>query len=326
MTADRTRERGQMLALFAICLVAIIGLTGLVIDGGLTMVQKREQQNVADAAAMAGAYSYANNGSTATAAAQALSNAAANGYVDGTDGVSINVNVTGNNGLGTVVATVTKPHRNFFSGVLGFTSWDVTTTATAVSGIPNGVIGAMPLLFNKKAVPASQGQGNEISFDEPGSGTQDVPQNANPPQFNWTVYCTANGNGNATPSSSPNANGSGNGGCNGDSNTVDNLINNKGQSTEVDLGDAIGPLNAGSHATLFSSLATMVGQDFPVAIVNDDGSLAGWAMFHLTGSVGGSTKQIRGYFVAPVNWSGMKIVQGAPKGGAFGDTVVRLTN
>ena len=309
MTSDRTRERGQMLALFAICLVAIIGLTGLVIDGGLTMVQKREQQNVADAAAMAGAYSFANTGSTATAAAQALSNAAANGFVDGTDGVQLNVNVTNNNGYGTVVATVTKPHRNFFSGVLGFTSWDVTTTATAVSGIPNGVIGAMPLLFNKKAVPASQGPGNEISFDEPGTSTEDVPQDTNPPQFNWTVYCTANGN--------P---------CNGDSSTVDDLINNRGQSTEVDLGDNIGPLNAGSHATLFSSLAEMVGQDFPVAIVNDDGSLAGWAMFHLTGSVGGSTKQIRGYFVAPVNWAGMKIVQGVPKGGAFGDTIVRLTN
>ena len=49
-------------------------------------------------------------------------------------------------------------------------------------------------------------------------------------------------------------------------------------------------------------------------------------MFHLTGSVGGSTKQIRGYFVAPVNYSGMCIRQGVDLGGAYGDTVVRLTN
>lgn len=309
MTSDRARERGQMLALFAICLIAIIGITGLVIDGGLTMVQKRDQQNVADAAAMAGAYSYANTGSTTSAAAQAQSNAAANGYVDGTDGVRVVVNATASGGIGTVVATVTKPHRNFFSGVLGFTSWDVTTTATAISGIPNGVVGAMPLLFNKKSFPKTNGRSNEVSFDEPGSGNQDVPQDANPPQFNWTVFCTANGN--------P---------CNGNSNTVEGLINNKGQSTEVDVGDNIGPLNAGAHTTLFSALANMVGEEFPVAIVNDDGSLAGWAMFHLTGSVGGSTKQIRGYFVSPVNWSGMKIVQGAGNGCQCGDTKVYLTN
>ena len=67
MTPSRPHERGQMLALFAICLVAIIAMTGLVIDGGMTMVQRRDQQNVADAAAMAGAYDFANNNDAAAA-------------------------------------------------------------------------------------------------------------------------------------------------------------------------------------------------------------------------------------------------------------------
>ena len=49
-------------------------------------------------------------------------------------------------------------------------------------------------------------------------------------------------------------------------------------------------------------------------------------MFHLSGSVGGSTKQIQGWFESPVNYSGMHITQGKGHGGAFGDTVVRLTN
>jgi hypothetical protein len=150
-----------------------------------------------------------------------------------------------------------------------------------------------------------------MSFDEPGTSTQDVPQGSN--QFNWTVYCTA----------------SGSGGCNGDSNTVDDLIHDRGHSTTVDLEDEIGPLNAGSHATLFSDLSDLVGtehNEFPVGIVNDDGSLAGWAMFHLTGSVGGSTKQIRGYFVSPVNRGQLKIVQGVNAGGNYGDTTVYLTN
>ena len=67
-------EDGQMLVIFSLCLVAIIAMTGLVIDGGMTFVQKREQQNVADAAALAGAYAYVNSGneSDAGTAAQAI--------------------------------------------------------------------------------------------------------------------------------------------------------------------------------------------------------------------------------------------------------------
>lgn len=301
------RERGQMLALFAILVVVIIAMTGLVIDGGLTMVQRRDQQNIADAAAMAGAYAYANSSSTTTAAAQAQANAAANGYTDGVDSVAVTVDVSVAGGLATITTRVTKPHRNFFSGILGFGSWDVSTSAAAIAGLPNAVVGAMPLLFNKKAFPNGMGPSKEQSFDEPGNGSQDVPQTAT--AFNWTVYCTANGNA-----------------CNGDSSTVRDLINDQGESAEVNLTDKIGPLNAGSHTTLFSALADHVGTAFPVAVVDDSGAMQGWAMFHLTGSVGGSTKQIRGYFVSPVNWSGFRFVQGGGLGGAYGDTLVRLTD
>ena len=91
----------------------------------------------------------------------------------------------------------------------------------------------------------------------------------------------------------------------------------------------IGPLNAGEHASLFSDMSDLVGTDdneFPVSIVNDDGNMVGWAMFHLTGSVGGSTKEIRGYFVSPVNRGNLSVQQGVAAGGNFGDTTVRLTN
>jgi hypothetical protein len=169
------------------------------------------------------------------------------------------------------------------------------------------VIGAMPLLFNEAAFPTGVGPTNEVFFSEPGEGNEDVPQEAN--LFNWTVYCTASGN--------P---------CNGNSNTVEDIINDMGESTEIGLTDDIGPLNAGAHTTLFSAMASQVGNEFPVAIVADDGGLVGWAMFHLSGSVGGSTKQISGWFKSPVNYAGMKITQGKGKGGAFGDTVVRLIN
>lgn len=306
----RGRDDGQMLVIFALCLVAIVAMTGLVIDGGLTYVQRRDQQNVADAAAIAGAYAYVNSSDQSSAAPAAQAAAAANGFTAGVDGVTVNASSTMVNGALNVTVTVTKPHRNYFSGIVGFGSWPVTTTATAIGGMPNAALGAMPIIFNKKAFPHAVGPQAEMSFDEPGNGNQDVPQTAT--QFNWTVYCTANGNA-----------------CNGNTNTVRDLINNRGNSTTVTLGDAIGPLNAGAHAALFSDLADLVGTDkneFPVAIVDDAGNMVGWAMFHLTGSVGGSTKQIRGYFVSPVNRGNLKIVQGVNAGGNYGDTTVHLTN
>lgn len=302
------RQRGQMLALFAISLVAIIAMTGLVIDGGMTFTQRRDQQNVADAAAMAGAYAYATAADTTTATTQALNTSAANGYSHGVDGAIVTTSVSVSNGAATVTTNVTKPHKNYFSGIVGFGQWDVSVTASAIAGLPNAAMGAMPILFNKKAFPNGIGPTNEVAFDEPGSGNQDVPQTAF--QFNWTVYCTANGNA-----------------CNANSNDVKDMIDGGGKSTIVKLNDDIGPLNAGAHTTLFSALASHVGETFPVSIVNDAGDMQGWAMFHLTGSVGGSTKQIRGYFVSPVNPSALRIVpSGGAASGNFGATVVRLTN
>ncbi len=286
-------------------------MTGLVIDGGMTFVQRRDMQNVADAAALAGAYDFENNSNVTTAEARAKSVTAANGYVDGQDGVVVTVMVSaGDAGASDVQVDISKPHGNYFSGVVGFSSWGVSTTATAQAGAPNAAVGAMPIIINKKAIQAHGfGNNNEISFDEPGSGNQDVPQTAD--SFNWTVFCTANGNS-----------------CNGDSSQVDDLITGTNdQEKYVDLGMAIGPLNAGAHTTLFSDLADYVGQSFPIAIVDDSGNLVSIAMFHLTGSVGGSTKQIRGYFEAPVNSPQLHIKPGVGAGSSlYGTYSVRLTN
>jgi Flp pilus assembly protein TadG len=47
---------GAILVLFGMLLVVLIGLVGLVIDGGLLMASHRTAQNAADAAAMAAAF------------------------------------------------------------------------------------------------------------------------------------------------------------------------------------------------------------------------------------------------------------------------------
>lgn len=297
------RERGQMLVIFALALIALVGMVGLIIDGGDSFLQRRDQQNVADAAAMAAGYASV-NGQDATAAAKTV--AAANGYTEGVNGTTVTVTVAATS----IKVDVNKPHQNYFAGVMGFASWGVSTTASVQAGTPNGAVNPMPLIFNKKAFdnPANKNSNTPAAFDEPGNGNADVPTTST--SFNWTIFCTANGN--------P---------CNANSSGVADIINNNGTGTTIIVDDLIGPLNAGSHTTLFSSLSNVVGNAYPVAIVDDAGAVQGWAYFHITGSVGGSTKQISGWFEDQVNAAPMVIVAGHGAAlGTFGAYSVKLTN
>lgn len=299
------RERGQVLVVFALALVAIVAMTGLVLDGGDTFVRRRDMQNVVDAAAMSAGYAYAVGGDTAAITSAATATTAANGYTDAQAGVAVWVSLGAGGGPGRyLTVTMTKPHANNFAGIVGLPSWNVTTTATVLAGRPNAVRGAMPVIFNQKAFNGNgSGPGHEVIYDEPDPGNEDVPLTAT--KFNWTEFCNN---------------------CNADSNTVRTLINGGGVSTVINLDDHISPLNAGSHTTLFSALSAWVGHEFAVPVVDDHGNLVGWAQFHLTGSVGGSTKQIRGYFVSPINPTAMTIDMSAAAGGDFGAYIVKLTN
>jgi hypothetical protein len=303
---DRTRASGgQILVIFAVGLVAIVAMTGLVIDGGSTFVQRRDQQNVADAAAMAAGYGYSMTFNTGAATSAARGTASSNGYVHGTGGVSVGVSWDAAGGAGRhFTVDVGRPHNNTFSGILGMSSWQVSTTATIEAGWPNATTGAMPIIFNQKAFDANgAGPDHEIWYDEPAVGSNDVPLTSS--AFNWTIYCDN---------------------CNADSATVDDLINGGGEARTISLDDHISPLNAGAHTTLFSDMSQWIGQEFSVPVVDDAGLMVGWATFHLTGSVGGSTKQIQGYFVSPINPGAMTILDGAAVGGNFGSYIVKLTN
>jgi hypothetical protein len=300
-----TREGGQVLVIFALALVAIVSMTGLVLDGGSAFVKRRDMQNVADSAAMAAGYAYAMGGDATAATNAARAITAANGYVHGTNGVTVNVVMTTNGPARNFAVTLTGTHRNNFSGIVGMPTWPITTTATAIAGKPTGVIGAMPIIFNIDAFEANgTGPDNVVSYSEPAPGSEDVPVTTT--SFNWTMYCDD---------------------CNADSSTVSTLIVAGGEDDVVSIADTISPLNAGSHATLYSDLAEFgVGGEFPVPMVDNDGNMVGWAMFHVTGSVGGSTKQISGYFVSPVNPSAMRIITTLGEGCDCGAYKVYLIN
>ena len=300
---DHRGERGQILILFVLAVVAIVGMLGLVLDGGAAYAQRRAEQGVADLAAMAGATAYVNTQgdvATKTAAADAAARAIAttNGFTDGVNDTSVDIVVAGHAQGATVRANVTGKHRNNFASLLGMPTWDVSVTAAAqTSDRPNGAMGAMPLLFNAAAFPTNcdETAGTCVPqvFQQPGSGNQDVPQDAT--QFNWTIFCMANGNA-----------------CNANSNGVREIIDGNAEDScspgNVDrtpcviyTDDTIAPLNAGAHTTLFSSLEAHVGDAFPVPIVTNDGDMVGFAYFRLLSVEGGSEKVIRGYFISPVN-------------------------
>jgi Flp pilus assembly protein TadG len=316
LSSDRKEgERGQVLVLFVLALVAIIGITGLVLDGGAAFGQRRQQQNVADTAAMAAAVTHANTtGAYAAKRSAAVSRALVisntNGYPNGVNGTNITITDTVLTASGVRYSvSVQRPHRNSFAGLFGQPTWPVGASAAAVSGIPNAAVGAMPLIFNIKTFQTGGGHNPWLSeeYSLPGTGPEDVPQDET--SFNWTVYCLASGN--------P---------CNANSNDVDDLIHQHGEEGEVNINDDIGPLNSGTHNTLFDDLAEWSGESFPVSIVDDDGNMLGWAMFSLEDSEGTSRKVIIGKFVSVRNPTGLRIVAGGGDPGNFGAYIIKLVN
>ena len=141
------RRRGAVAVLVAVCLVPMICVMGLVLDGGLMLSQKRRTQAVADASAAAAAASIFSRYSIdsgldplgkAAAAGRAI--ASANQFTnDGkTSKVTINIppsaaskNLAGKAGCAEAIVTYYQPR--YFSAIFG--SGNVAITARAVSQV-----------------------------------------------------------------------------------------------------------------------------------------------------------------------------------------------
>lgn len=69
------RPRGQSMVILALAFVGMLGFTGIAIDGGMLYSERRNAQNAADAASLAGALAILEGGSpVSTAAARAFAN------------------------------------------------------------------------------------------------------------------------------------------------------------------------------------------------------------------------------------------------------------
>ncbi len=277
MTTQRRQRRaqdGQMLVIFAIALLAIIGMVGLAIDGGATFAQRRDQQTAADMAALAGANDYLLSNNDIQAIDRARTIAASNRFTDGSGPTTVDVTISTTNGVA-VQVDVVSAHTNSFLGALGMSQWRVSTTATALAGFPDTATGASPFIFSIGAFD-NDGTPNYQTPTDFGETNGDVP--TSDLDFAWTNYGTGNLN----------------------TTEVDEIIQG-GRDIDRTLtyGEYIGQHNNGNHTSLFQDVDTYLsGLDLPVAIVDNNGNFMGWATFHVISASGGSAKHVNGYFLS----------------------------
>jgi hypothetical protein len=139
------RNGGQGMALLAVFLIVLIGLVGLGVDGGSLYLNRRQVQNAADAAALAGAFTMARGDKSGADIRAAIDKYADANYIDDSATnvsahyVDINkANIGTVDPAGTAPAAAvgveviaTKQAVTFFMPILGFNNLKVQTIAAA---------------------------------------------------------------------------------------------------------------------------------------------------------------------------------------------------
>ena len=163
-------RRGSALAVTGVSLIVIMGVMALVLDGGLLMAERRHAQTVADASALAAAYSLYNNYATdkgldPTGSAKKMARAIAsdNGYANDVTTSTVTVNIPpltgsflGKSGYAEVVVLYNLPRC--FSAILGAGTMAVGAR-TVARGMSNPASPAI-LLLDPTMQKALNGTGN----------------------------------------------------------------------------------------------------------------------------------------------------------------------
>jgi hypothetical protein len=344
------RNSGQIIVMFALLLVPIIGGVGLVIDVGGAWGQQRSEQKIADTAALAGATAETNGATKGGIVDAAWANACLNLTSNPNaspctlpTGYSVTVNIPPKSGayapggsqsgpLSTndcstpalepcwIEVVINGPHVNYFAAVFpGQGSWNVSTRGVAVGGIANGANGVAPMEFSYLAVKT----GNKTNYCNPQGnkcGQHGDTWPVTGTQFNWTQFCIQ----------SPNN-------CNVDTARIKAIINGDSiiygvslQDLVVYLGMYLGPNNSGQHTDACTLLVKTYpnGADLPVAVVDQNGNLVGFWMWHFdaadTNCNGPDGEVLAGYFLDPGTPSLPLTISALGSKAAFGEYVVRL--
>ena len=176
----------------------MVAMVGLILDGGAAFAHRRDEQTASDLAALAGANAFLVNYDQpltrdAAAVAAALESARLNGYEHGVGGVTVDVAIDTTAGA-QVTVDIDAPHENTFAKIVGMNSWQIATTATAITGFADTAIGAGPMLFNVAAFDTDDGtplplygdKDHPFTFSHGQGQSGDAPGGAE--NMSWTDY------------------------------------------------------------------------------------------------------------------------------------------
>ncbi len=131
-------ERGQMLVIAVFFLILVMTVAALVLDAGFFLRARRDSQNTADAAVLAGAQDLP--GDPVGAEDAALAWAAQNGWTNGLDGATVTVTTPYNGNPNKIEVVVAGPARGtlFFDTLFNISSRAVAEVVETQSGDPGG--------------------------------------------------------------------------------------------------------------------------------------------------------------------------------------------
>jgi hypothetical protein len=135
-TTDRPRERGQILVLFGGAVVALLIVAALAFDVGMMLVERRDEQNAADAAALAGARYVLTDEAKARTVAREI--AIQNGFDDGATDENVLIHIPPIHGKykafpGFIEVQIEATRPSIFGGVIGRATWPVGAYAVATN-------------------------------------------------------------------------------------------------------------------------------------------------------------------------------------------------
>ena len=128
------KERGQILVLFAGGLIVLFIIAALAFDVGMVLVERRDEQNAADAAALAGARYVKDDPTAARAAASRY--ALLNGYEDADPNENVLIHIPPIHGRyagfpGFIEVQIESTRPSIFAGIIGKYVWPVGAFAVA---------------------------------------------------------------------------------------------------------------------------------------------------------------------------------------------------
>ena len=146
---DPREERGAVVVIVALVLIAMFGMLVLVVDVGGLLWKRRELVNASDAAALSAAHTCALKSSVDGKDSKQAADPAAAANVSGTGltGTVVDSGGCHTGSSGWVKVQYSQPQHLFFAPVLGFSNTNgVTTKATAIWG-PAGAANPVPIVI-----------------------------------------------------------------------------------------------------------------------------------------------------------------------------------